>query len=222
MAVFAFVFSLIGILASVAAWWIEIFPVALAVLALVVVSADKRRGRALAVWAIVIGLCAGSCAYVLHTGARQLASTLVGSVLSALASDATDEAKDDAIAPWMHPPTLETDIRQKIRERYARVTQEYGAYVHPPDVGGFFASMAPLIIPPEGIEEIGRSDTQKLPAPGSCFWVRTNFEKGVVVVSIELRGGKMDDISGMQGELEPGAPAPLVSDVRFFRVKGKQ
>lgn len=220
LAVFAFVFSLIAILASVAAWWVPIFPIALAILALVKAPADRRRGRALAVWAIVIALCTGSCAYVMHSGVRTLALTVSGSVLSALASDASDAEKDEVLAPWMHAPTLETDLRARIRARYTRVQDTYGKYIHPPVVGGFFSGLPDLMVPPEDIEEIGRTDQEPPPKPMQCFWVRANFEKGQVVVSLELVGGEVSDLKSIQDELKTGAPAPLVSDVRFYKMKG--
>lgn len=226
MAVFAFVFSLVGILVSAALWWIEIVPIALAVACLTMVSPEKRRGRALAVWAILIGLCVGSCMFVVHSGMRQFVVDVSGAVLSALASDATDAEKDDVLAGWMHPPALEDDTRARIRARFAAVTARLGTYEHPPEAGSFLGGMAPIVIPPQDAVEI-RAEGEPDEALGQCFWARAVFrgDDGPtdVHVALELLGGTLStkNLGGVDKDHEAGTPIPVVSDVRFFVSKGK-
>ena len=218
MAVAAFVLSLLCILASALVWWAEALPILLGVLTLVLVSADRRRGRALAVWAIIIGVLVASCSFVAQSDFRKSAERTASSILSALASDATDEEKDAALAPWLHAPVLKTDVRQKIRERFAKVEAAYGAYLPPPSVGSIFSGAAGIFAPRSNVEEVfGEPGVAK---PMQAMWVTVNFERGPLYMALTLLGGSMSDLKSIQGKLEPGAPMPVVSNVRFFKKKG--
>ena len=223
MAIFAFVLSLIGILAGLFFWWVPLIPLALGIIVLTTVSSDTHRGRGFAMFAIGIAVITGIFFYTSQAAVRGVAVEVSGSILTALSSEATDAEKDAVLKGWILPETLEKkpELLGEIRARFARVVAEYGKYQHPPEVGSLFSGWVMMIVPPEGTKgtEIGRLEGEKapFPEPGQCIWVRARFEKATLDVAFEWFDGKFSAGPDLPSDLEPGDELPIISNVRFFK-----
>jgi hypothetical protein len=224
LAVTSFVLSLVFILVAVPGVWIsQLIPLGLGVLALFTVKASERRGRALAVWAIVIALGAGSCSYTMHNGMRSVLGHMGESLLSALSAKVPDDERDAALKPWMYAPALEKDpeLLATIRKRYAATQEALGSYKGAVELGTPLLGFFPLFVPPKGVKEIGTGEAPPAWEPGAVVWVTVPFERGAAHMAILLQGGERDSVQGL-GELQPGGQAAIVGDLRFFRAAAEQ
>lgn len=221
LAVTAFILSLVlFFVAMYGLWIVELIPLGLGILTLVTVKPGAKRGRVLAVWAIVIAIGAGSCTYLMHSSARSAVGKMSTSLLSALSAKGIEDADaEKVLAPWFHKPVLEKhpDRIKDVRARYALVEAELGAYQGEVDLGSVYRGAMTFMLPPDGVEEIGSGDDPT--GLRAVVWVKAVFEKGPAIMAIVLKGGGQDDIFAL-GELRD-SEAPIVGDLRFYRPKAK-
>ncbi|MDJ0521136.1 MAG: DUF4190 domain-containing protein [Planctomycetota bacterium] len=222
LAVTAFVLSLVLILIALPGLWIvQLVPLLLGIATLVMVKPGQRRGRILAVWAIVISLAIGSCSFTMHQGMRGVLSGTNESILSVLSSKISDEEKAKSLRSWVWPKALEQDEKLPATwmQRYAGVVAEFGPWRESFELPSIVYGSTPLLIAPEGLVEIG-SDGEKPPSwtMGSTIWTPAVFEKGIVHVAIVLQEGDQKGVEAL-GTLRPGEETAVVGDVRFFRAK---
>jgi len=222
LAVTSFVLSLLLILIALPGFWItEAFPLALGIYTLMKVKAGQKRGRMLAVWAIVISLAIGSCTFVMHQGMRGVLTGTAESILSILSSKDSDASKDKSLRSWAWPTALEddADLTKDWLARYDAVVSEYGPWSETFDMPSIIYGSTPLLIAPEGIVEVGTVD--KKPSDwtmGSAIWAPAVFEKGVVYIVLVLQAGDKKGVEALS-KLRPGEETAVLGDVRFFRTK---
>jgi hypothetical protein len=224
LAVTAFVLSLLLILIALPGLWIvQLVPLLLGVFTLMTVKPGQKRGRILAVWAIIISLAMGSCAFTMHQGMRGVLSGTTESILSVLSSKAADAEKTKSLRTWAWPKALEKDntLPAKWMERYAGVVAKYGAWEETFELPSILYGSTPLLMAPEGMIEIGSEDA-KPPnwTMGSAIWTPAVFEKGLVYVAVVLQGGDQKAVEAL-GTLRPGEETAVVGDLRFFRAKAE-
>jgi hypothetical protein len=225
LAVTAFVLSLLLILVALPGLWIvQAVPFLLGIYTLWTVKVGQRRGRILAVWAIVISLAIGSCSLTMHQGMRGMLSGTTESILSVLSSKSSTEEKTKSLRAWAWPKALEKDeaLPQTWMQRYADVVAKYGAWKESFDLPSIFLGSTPLLMPAEGLVEVGSEDV-KPPGwtTGSTIWTAAVFEKGLVYVAVVLQAGDQKAVEAL-GSLRPGEETAVVGDVRFFRAKGEK
>ena len=204
-------------------WIVQLVPLLLAVFTLMTVKPGKKRGRILAVWAIVISLAIGSCSFTMHQGMRGVLSGTTESILSVLSSKIADDEKTKSLRAWAWPKALEKDeaLTTKWMERYAGVVAKFGAWTEAFELPSILYGSTPLLMAPEGLVEIGSEDA-KPPSwtMGSAIWTPAVFENGIVHVVLVLGEGDQKGVESL-GELRPGEESPVIGDIRFFRAKAE-
>jgi len=226
LAITSFVLSLVFfVIAFLGLWAIEIIPLALAVYTLLTVKAGKRRGRMLAIWAVVISLSAGSCTFVIHQSARSVFGGITESLLSALSSKESAENQAEALKPWAWSEALgkNPDLVMAWRERYAQAEQAYGPWTGELELPSILLGGAVLFVPPEDITEIGTGkESPREWVRGAVVWTPAAFERGLVHVAVVFQDGGANALRGVQEQLQPGQQVPIVGDLRFFEVKAEK
>lgn len=225
LAISAFVLSLVCIFLALGGLWItQLVPAALGFITLATVKAGERRGRVLALWAIVIAIGAGSCSYLGHSAMRESIGKMGESVLAAFsAKGASAEDSDTALKLWIDKPVLEKDAAfvATLRQRFERVEEEFGRYKDAVDLGTPYLGVLPLFVPPQNLAEVGTGELPPGWGQGAAVWMRAVFEKGSVVMAIALKGGDQAGSQAALTELLAGGAAPIVQDIRFFRPKAE-
>jgi hypothetical protein len=225
LAVTAFVLSLVLILFALFGLWVaQLVPFLLGVYTLVTVKQGQKRGRILAVWAIVISLAIGSCSLVVHQGMRSVLSGTTESILSVLSSKTADAEKRKSLRSWAWPTALEKDdtLPTKWMERYAGVVAKYGPWKETFELPSILGGSWPLLTAPQDVVEVGSEDA-KPPSwmMGSTIWTQAVFENGLVYVAVVFQDGDQKAVEAVP-ELRPGEETPIVGDIRFFRAKAEK
>lgn len=220
LALTSFILSVVLVVVALLGLWIvELVPLVLGAYTLTTFKTGKQRGRMLAVWAIVISISAGSCAFVSHQSLRTVFSGISESLLSALSSKETDENRDAALKPWVAPAALEKnpDLLKQWRERYAGVADAYGAWSGTLDLPTPILGGTLLFVAPDGVTEVGTGEEPpKTWMRGAVVWTPAVFERGTVYVAVVFLEGDQEALRGVQDKLQPGTQAPIVGDLRFF------
>lgn len=219
LAVTSFVLSLLfGLLALFGLWFSEVIPLGLGVLTLRTVRISERRGRLLAIWAVIIAICFGSCGYAVHANLRGQFGHMAESLLSALSAEGGAEVMDEGLRPWIYKQSLDEDaeLLSKIRARYGEVEEALGPYQERIDLGTPLLGFTPLFMAPRNVVEFGTGERPPEWKFGTVVWVRAQFERGTAHVAIRLGSEDEEGLRGVQGA-EASDPVPIVSDVRFFR-----
>jgi hypothetical protein len=220
MAVTCFVLSLVFILPSIVGFWVvQLLAIALGIYTILTINNERRRGRLLAIWGVVIAVGVGSCSFAFWSGVRGFFKGIATSQLAALSSDVSDEEKDEAMRGWFQAETLEKDpgLLADVRRRYAALVADVGPYRNEIDLGTPLFGAAPILAPPtERLEEYGVAPDERGGLPAAGAWVRARFERGepwVCFVMMERTNENIQEISQVGS-----GPMPLLTNVRFFRV----
>ncbi len=221
LAVTAFVLSIVFMfVAFYGLWIVELVPLAMGVFTLLTVKPGQKRGRILAIWAIVIAIGAGSCTYFMHANMRAVVGEMGETILAALsAKGATPEDREKALKPWLFEEALEKnpDLVATLHERFLKVEAELGPYKNELDLGSPYRGSMTYMMQPDLDGEIGSEDTP--PGMLTALWITAKFEKGNAVMSLTIRRGGRDDVWAL-GELQAKA-APIIGDIRFYRPKNE-
>jgi hypothetical protein len=231
LAITAFVLSIVcGLIALVGLWLGELVPIALAALGLRGISRTGKRGRLLAIFAIIMAVAFGSCSYFVHTKGMEMFTRIPESLLAALSAKTSAADRDAELEKWAWPEKLkkQPDLVASWRANYARAVKEYGAYEGSLDVGIPWLGLSVLFIEPKHGKEIGATGETPKWSAGSVIWVPARFEKGRVYVAVVLQDGSADAMKNLRKESSAGggaggfdtnAPVAIVGDVRFFAPK---
>ena len=220
LALIAFVGSLVlSVVAMFGPWIVLALPLVLGVVALLRFDPAKQRGRALAVWAIVVAIGAGGFTYAIHQSGRVLFSRIGESFLSALSSESAPEKRDEALRAWTSSEAIEKDPKlfETWRARYATTVETMGDWTGELRMPSMLKGIMPIFTAPEGVKEIGTNELPPTWAPGSVFWVPAVFEKGTVFLALVVGEGDAAAVKKVQDELKGTDPVPLFGDLRFFR-----
>ncbi len=203
-------------------WWCEIVPILLVMLSWGALARRTRRGKAVAIIALVLALLGGGFAYY----TQKTISTLFGEQLApvVVALEKGDRAE---IAKWLpEGPDRDAKIdRWVARAKAAREAE--GAFkgeLHIPfNLWGF---MGGLIAKPDVREEF-EPRGEVPPRTGSTFWFRAPCAKGDVYVAFDCGSAERFQAATKEMQGTPGANEPKVrsmqdafgkaiEEVRFF------
>ena len=190
-AVLSLVLALIGVVVGLFTWlwWVALVPLALGIGVLVGVSPRERRGRILAVFALILALFSGPCVYVLNNQMRGSVARATTAILGALDSTSGDEAQQRALERWLYKPALERGVVDTLRQRHAALTERFGRFAPPVEAGSLFGGVVALVSPPEGVVEVPEDAAAKPPAVGHTMWAQASFGSQRVYVALELMDG---------------------------------
>lgn len=223
LAILALILAFVsGIVALVGIWQAALVPIALAALALLIIKKTGKRGRLPAIFAIIVSSIFGSCAWLGHSKGISLFSEPPRALLAILADGQASESDRDArLSAWVAPEALadEPALTQRWRDAYAAVTQDLGAWEGRVEAGDQQIGFLALWTAPEAGAPIPAWRATEPAAPGGSVWVQAPFAQGAVWVEVVFLGGTEDRREAVTKELALGGPRPIVSDLRFFRVK---
>lgn len=222
LAVTAFILSFIcGFVSIAGAWMASLIPIVLAIVAIVIIAKTGRRGRILAIFAIIVAGAFGSCSYMLHTQGTEVYAQVPRRILTILADETKDAAaKDEALKGWAYPAALEAnaELTAGWRAGFDALVAEHGAWSGELEFGdhvpGFFA----VVIPPPKGEEIRPTTDDDPPAGGGAIWVKVPFAKATVWMCVALGTGQEDAREAAQ-DFKEDAPSPVVGAIRWFRLE---
>ena len=221
MAVVSFILSLVLVLIAVGGLWItELLPLGLGIYTLVTLKTGKKRGRLLAIWAVVIAVSAGSCSFYVHHSGRTVFRGIGESLLTAFSATTGGEVQEKALKAWSWPEAVEADpeLIKHWQERYAAVVEAYGPWTGEVELPSVFLGFMPVLLPPDNVEEVATGEDMPTWFPSAVVWLRPVFERGTVHMAIVLQKGD-ESARTAAGQLNPEKPAPVLGDVRFFRDK---
>ena len=222
LAITAFVLSFIcGFVAIVGPWETTLIPIAMAILAIYLTTKTGKRGRILAIFALLVAAGFGSCSYKLHTEGREVFANVPRSMLAILGDAKLDAAaKDEALAKWAWPTAVEEDagLVASWRETYDKLVAEHGAQSGQIEYGDHVPGFMALVVPPSdrGDEVHPRTDADP-PAPGGAIWVKVPFEKATLWMCVAMGTGTEDNRQAVQ-DFKEDEPSPIVGSVRYFRL----
>ena len=130
---------LVALVSAVSGTWIGLLiPLALGVLTWLKVDPRLKRGRPLAIWAILISLVMGSCSVMGNNFMRSMALEMNESILNVFAFSKTDEDKLKSLRAGTWPAALEADpeLHAKWIARHAAVVRGPNASNCPPPSKG--------------------------------------------------------------------------------------
>ena len=221
LAISAFVLSFIAGFAAIAAYWqATLIPIALAVLAILLIAKTGKRGRILAYFAIGVSLAFGSCSYMLHTQGRDVWVKVPQGMLAILASDESAEAKDEKLTAWAWPAALEKspELTKTWRASFDAMVDELGPWQGEVVVGSHAPGMFGPIVPPPHGDEIRPTTDAEPPAALDAIWVQVPFEKGTVWLCVVL-GSEPGDGKDAASNIQEDGPGACAGGMRYFRLE---
>ncbi len=223
LAILALILAFVsGFVSLVGIWQAALVPVAVAAIALLIIKKTGKRGRLPAIFAIIVSSIFGSCAWLGHSKGISMFSEPPRAVLEILADGQASESERDArLAAWAAPDAVaaQPDLVERWRDAYAAVAQEFGAWQGDVEAGDHQIGFLALWTAPEVGAPIPAERATEPAASGGSVWVQAAFAKGAVWVELVFLGGAEDLREAVTKELALGSPRPIVSDLRFFRVK---
>ena len=203
-------------------WWCEIVPILLVILAWGALARRTRRGKPVAIIALVLALCGGAFAYY----TQETISTLFGEQLAPVVL-AIEKGDKTEIATWLpEAPDRDAKIDRWIaRAKAAREAEGafQGELRIPFNLWGF---MVGLMKRPDVREEF--EPKGELPPPaGSTFWFRAKGAKGDVFIAFDCGNAERlqqatKDMQGAGGSKDPQSRSmkevfgKAIEEVRFF------
>jgi len=203
-------------------WWCEIVPILLVVLAWGALARRARRGKTVAIIALVLALLGGGIAYYLQKGISTFVGEQVAPVVVAIGKG--DRAE---IATWLpEGPERDAKIDRWVARAKAAQAAEgafSGELQIPFNLWGF---MGGLIAKPDVREEF-EPKGELPPRTGSTFWMRAPCAKGDVYVAFDCGSPERFQEATREMQGTPGADDPKVhsmkeafgkaiDEVRFF------
>jgi len=209
--------------AIIGPWWCEILPVLLVILAWGSLARRKRRGKPVAIIALVLALAAGGYAY----SAQKAISTVVGEQVApvVVALGKGDRAE---VSKWLAEGAADREARidrwlARAKAAQAAEGDFQGELLIPFNLWGF---MAGLMAKPDVREEFEPKGDAS-PVVGATFWFRAACARGNVYVAFDCGSPEkfskaMKEMQGTPGSSDPKARSmkdafgKTIEEVRFF------
>jgi hypothetical protein len=202
---------LLGIVALLGLWWVEVLPLLLGLLAIGATGPQKKRGRGLAIAGVVVAVGAGIGTFLVHRGIEIVIEEHLDGLVVAL--DRGDAAK---AGEWAHESVAGDTASPRWIARVAAARERLGPYSGSVRVGSVFLGFLPAMVPPEGVEEVEPRGTDPV-ALGQAVWARVQFERGVAWVAFvggdpDKPGSAFEQMKDAEGQ----KIRPWIRDVRVY------
>lgn len=195
--------------------WILLLPAAiLGVIAMVRIDPAVRKGRGMAIAALVIAALAGSCQYVVARQFLSGAAEVAEGVLAAASGE--DEKKIDA---WLTEDAVAKGEGANIRARLAAVVERMGPWRREAETGSALLGMWSLSAVPDGVEHVGGAGEEDHTIRPGAGWVTAHFEKGPVHVELLVNMQALQTVD--KEAYEKGHALPILDEVRFYVPKAE-
>lgn len=206
--------------ALVGLWWVQALPLVLVLLAWGGISSGARRGRGVAIAAVVVALTGGACAFTAARALREAFESSADRLMTALEAGNPDE-----VAPFVADPEQAAVVAAAWIERYRAVRAEAGAYAGRTTVANdLFGPLKGLFARPDDVEDM-EDPKRPLPELGFAVWFQPAFPSAHVVVgAILVRPGDPAQDDGVADKMSADLKSALSDsaqprywDLRFFR-----
>jgi hypothetical protein len=212
MAVLSLVLAiLLGLVAFIGLWWVEVLPIVLGVAALGATGPTKKRGKGLAVAGIVVAAGIGAACFAVHRGLELLVERHLEGLVGALDRGDAEQVKRYASEPAKGDDRISTWVR-----RVAAARERLGPYDKQITVGNVFLGIAAATALPKDVEEVEPRGARALDV-GEALWARVKFERGTAWLAFGF--GDPKEASATLEKLkdqEKDAIPPWVHDVRVY------
>ncbi|MDA1195329.1 MAG: hypothetical protein O2894_09095 [Planctomycetota bacterium] len=195
-------------------WVASVVPIAIAGIALLMMRVTRKRGRVVAIFAILISIGVGSCSYMFHSRGKALFSALPEGVLAALSTSSKTRAAD--VAAWAWPESLASDpeLARGWMATFDALVAEHGAWAGRVEVGEHVPGFnAVLVAPPHAGALEGGGEP---PPVGAGVWVLVPFARASLWLCVVLKDGVEDARESVIAHIE-GGPNPVIGGLRWFR-----
>ena len=221
LAITAFVLSFItGFAGLVGFWEATLIPIALGILAVVLIRKTGKRGHLLAMFGILIAGAFGIFSYYMHSKGADAFLSVPQGMVAVLTDESKDAAaKDKALEAWAWKAALEADaqLMSGWREGFDTMVETYGPVQGTVAAGDHVPGFMAMIVPPKHGDEINPTTDADPPAPGGAIWSKLTFEKATVWLCVVL-GTAEDDGREAAGQIVEDEPSPVAGGMRYFHL----
>lgn len=218
----AFILALALSLLGLMTLWVALaLPVALALYAIATVDGTRFRGRALAGWALGIGLSVGTFSFMMASAINATTDALAQGVVAALRAERPDAERRSLLEAWTAPHAERADTLARIQARYQSAIERLGPVQGGPVVPSLLGGQFGIMVPPTRVVALDAPEAlDTLPGPGKALWVRLPFQRAVAHLALSVGDGTAESLSSALQQLDGDGPAPVLRDLRFFVEKG--
>jgi hypothetical protein len=218
----AFILALVlSVLGLMTLWVALALPVALAIYALATVDGARFRGRALAGWALGIGLVVGWISFQMASSINATTETLAQGVVAALRAERPESERRALLETWTAPHAERDQALARMERRYQDAVARLGAVQGGPIVPSLLGGQFGIMVPPARVVAVDAPEALDAPpGPGRALWVRVPFERAVAHLALSVGDGTAESLSSALQKLTDDGPAAVLRDLRFFVEQG--
>jgi hypothetical protein len=212
MAVLSLVLAiLLGFVALIGVWWVEILPLLLGIFALGATGAQRKRGRGLAIAGIVVAAAGGTYAFAMHRSVEIVVERHLDGLIGAL-----DRGDGVQVARYVAESAKDEERTKTWILRAAVAKERLGAYSGQVTVGNVFFGIVAAILPPQGVDEVEPRGADVLDV-GEALWARVKYQKGDAWFAFGFGDAKEASaaVERLKEAKEDSFP-PWVHDVRVY------
>jgi hypothetical protein len=205
---------LLGVVAIAGFWWVEAVPLVLGIAALGATGPGRKRGRGVAIAAIVLAGAGGAFSFLSHRALERAIEDHLGGLIGALDRGERAKAEEWRLAPA--EGATAPDVGPWVA-RAAVARERLGPHLGETTVGSVWLGFMVALVHPEGVEEVDPRGAKPL-GLGEALWARVAYEKGTAWFAFVGRetgtpGSALEDLRGLG---EDGKAHPWVRDVRVY------